>query len=497
MIAMFVIVLVLLFVAPERGKERVVYEVVAEEGSKYDPETGDGLIASLGGGRGGNMVFLPRSPKPGQKVRVYLDEVRPDKRGAMMYRATPAPVQIHDEWGLDGESCVLWRTATDWLGEDRGRSEIERHPRDEATDRSGGAIEFQDHWYFDRETGGFVLGRIARAAEPPEEGLPNWLVERRQYERRAGKFDLARWEVEHCPGEELWEEGQPHLRLAQGKCGLVEETVVTSSRYLLGPGGLKVQFTNPLGEILTREEIIFARQIPRLPDGGQTVVRMANLWNDLQVLTIPAVDGAVGLGAVKICLVEILECGSEYPTEDDNRVPAGEISLQMWDHAMEDDEEIFRVKYSFTDPEKVPIEEFTGPNAGRWPNFVWIEEGVTIPTPTSVSKVWPKQSGRSLTRLQDRYGNYNLFEEVVGIAPDVVEETRGECLGYVILPECFPPPPAPLSEAKQAALNSEAAAIRADYKAFLASERSKINSRPYSKAEDAWPGDFSGEKGYF
>lgn len=94
--------------------EEVKIETLAvEEGQKYNPETGENAIASLGG-YAGDLVFLPTLPEsvrpdthPGAKVRVILEEIsKKDSRGHPMYRARPAPDETEEVWELVPASSV-------------------------------------------------------------------------------------------------------------------------------------------------------------------------------------------------------------------------------------------------------------------------------------------------------------------------------------------------------------------------------------------------------
>src|SRR3990167_11066010 len=69
---------------------------------------------------GRSIVFLPSGVKPGQTVRARLQEIKPDSRGRMMYRAIPAPVEYSERWKDNGDGAASRVTiATDWLGKTR------------------------------------------------------------------------------------------------------------------------------------------------------------------------------------------------------------------------------------------------------------------------------------------------------------------------------------------------------------------------------------------
>ncbi len=65
-----------------------------------------------------SIVFLSAGPKPGQRVRVTLEEIttKKDSRGRTMYRGKPAPVEYTERWKDLGNDVIgQVAIATDWL----------------------------------------------------------------------------------------------------------------------------------------------------------------------------------------------------------------------------------------------------------------------------------------------------------------------------------------------------------------------------------------------
>ncbi|OGZ00028.1 MAG: hypothetical protein A2945_04275 [Candidatus Liptonbacteria bacterium RIFCSPLOWO2_01_FULL_52_25] len=78
---------------------------------------------------GRSIVFLPAGVKPGQTVRARLQEIKPDSRGRMMYRAIPAPVEYSERWKDNGDGAASRVTiATDWLGKTSEEGAVETRP---------------------------------------------------------------------------------------------------------------------------------------------------------------------------------------------------------------------------------------------------------------------------------------------------------------------------------------------------------------------------------
>lgn len=104
-----------------RDGDIVELEVVAGD---YGP------IAWLGSRR--EFVRLPEGARAsvGQTVRVVLRSTGNfDRAGKPKWRAEPAPCIFPEHWAVDDDEMVLIRRSIDWLGEERGCSEIERRAR--------------------------------------------------------------------------------------------------------------------------------------------------------------------------------------------------------------------------------------------------------------------------------------------------------------------------------------------------------------------------------
>ena len=115
--------------------EKKVETLLVEKGQKYNPETGEGAIASLGGYRG-ELVFLPALPasvrpdiNPGAKVRVILEEIsKTDSRGRKMWRAKPAPDETEEVWEQDGDLLRRVAIRRNWCFAEVRRETVEERP---------------------------------------------------------------------------------------------------------------------------------------------------------------------------------------------------------------------------------------------------------------------------------------------------------------------------------------------------------------------------------
>lgn len=116
--------------------EEKIEVLAVEAGQKFNPETGEGAIASLGGLRGfqGDLVFLPRLPKAvkvGSKVRVALEEIqgKKDARGCAMWRAKPAPDFVEEVWEQqDGDLVRKVAIRRNWVFAEIRRETLEERP---------------------------------------------------------------------------------------------------------------------------------------------------------------------------------------------------------------------------------------------------------------------------------------------------------------------------------------------------------------------------------
>jgi hypothetical protein len=110
--------------------DEIIVVLVAEEGKKY--EANGEAIASYypEGKRGALLVFMPLGAEPGEKYRVKLQPIRPDRTGAMMYRAAPAPPLYTERWVDFGDGtigCVTF--CTDWTLKESRCEERDRRPK--------------------------------------------------------------------------------------------------------------------------------------------------------------------------------------------------------------------------------------------------------------------------------------------------------------------------------------------------------------------------------
>jgi len=169
-----------------------VETLLVEEGQKYDPATGEGAIASLGG-YGGELVFLPTLPKsvqpdtnPAARVRVVVEEVgTKDKRGRPLWRAKPAPDETEEVWEQESDTVRRIAIRRNWCLAEVRRETLEERP---AGTRDGASRETSEFVLFFEATldDSFVLeSRIRVIPEEREtavDGKPVWkkVSERRE-----------------------------------------------------------------------------------------------------------------------------------------------------------------------------------------------------------------------------------------------------------------------------------------------------------------------------
>lgn len=127
--------------------EKLVETLLAERGQRYD-ETGE-AIASYGR----CIVFLPKEVELDQRVRVELQEIREDRRGRMMYRGIPAPVEYTERW-KDNEDGTASRVkiAIDWLLQESEVEVIETRSFEDREGRETWHADLQLTWGTDLES---------------------------------------------------------------------------------------------------------------------------------------------------------------------------------------------------------------------------------------------------------------------------------------------------------------------------------------------------------